>query len=149
MVLSIIKPCLDVRQNPFRDTHFPSYGRRPLPKTKKKPLIVPNLQNSGCIFCSCSNLQCFLLIIAKYLELVSYLIILLTKDYKLLGRQKSDPQQKSFFTNKSYIYSTFLPTTLWCEVVVGLNKVMLTHNSCPVFFIISTQCQNDVIFHKL
>ena len=25
----ICKPCLDVRQNPSRDTHFPSYGRRP------------------------------------------------------------------------------------------------------------------------
>jgi len=32
----ICKPCLDARQNPSRDTHFPSYGRRPLPKTKKK-----------------------------------------------------------------------------------------------------------------
>ena len=32
--LPICKPCLDVRQNPFRDTHFPSYGRRPLPKTQ-------------------------------------------------------------------------------------------------------------------
>ena len=30
----ICKPCLDVRQNPSRDTHFPSYGRRPLPKPK-------------------------------------------------------------------------------------------------------------------
>ena len=34
------KPCLDVRQNPSRDTHFPSYGRRPLPKTKKKPIRI-------------------------------------------------------------------------------------------------------------
>jgi len=32
----ICKPCLDVRQNPSRDTHFPSYGRRPLPKPKTK-----------------------------------------------------------------------------------------------------------------
>ena len=32
----ICKPCLDVRQNPFRDTHFSSYGRRPLPKPKTK-----------------------------------------------------------------------------------------------------------------
>ena len=32
----ICKPCLDVRQNPSRDTHFPSYGRRPLPKPKPK-----------------------------------------------------------------------------------------------------------------
>ena len=32
----ICKPCLDVRQNPSRDTHFPSYGRCPLPKTKPK-----------------------------------------------------------------------------------------------------------------
>ena len=32
------KPCLDVRQNPSRDTHSPSYGRRPLPKTKKTKL---------------------------------------------------------------------------------------------------------------
>ena len=30
----ICKPCLDVRQNPSRDTHFPSYGRRPIPKPK-------------------------------------------------------------------------------------------------------------------
>ena len=35
----ICKPCLDVRQNPSRDTHFPSYGRRPLPKPK------PNAEN--------------------------------------------------------------------------------------------------------
>ena len=34
----ICKPCLDVRQNPSRDTHFPSYGRRSLQKTKKKNL---------------------------------------------------------------------------------------------------------------
>ena len=32
----ICKPCLDVRQNPSRDTHFPSYGGRPLPKPKPK-----------------------------------------------------------------------------------------------------------------
>ena len=31
----ICKPCLDVRQNPSRDTHFPSYGRCPLPKPKQ------------------------------------------------------------------------------------------------------------------
>ena len=30
------KPWLDVRQNSSRDTHFPSYGRRPLPKPKPK-----------------------------------------------------------------------------------------------------------------
>ena len=30
----ICKSCLDVRQNPSRDTHLPSYGRRPLPKPK-------------------------------------------------------------------------------------------------------------------
>ena len=30
----ICKPCLDVRQNPSRDTHFPSYGRRPPNQTK-------------------------------------------------------------------------------------------------------------------
>merc|ERR1712218_549751 len=36
----ICKPCLDVRQNPSRDTHFPSYGRRPLPKTKKTTFCV-------------------------------------------------------------------------------------------------------------
>ena len=35
----ICKPCLDVRQNPSRDTHFPSYGRRPLPKTKEKKSV--------------------------------------------------------------------------------------------------------------
>ena len=33
--LPICKPCLDVRQSPSRCTHFPSYGRHPLPKTKK------------------------------------------------------------------------------------------------------------------
>ena len=33
--LPICKHCLDVRQNPSRDTHFPSYGRRPLPNPKK------------------------------------------------------------------------------------------------------------------
>ena len=32
--------CLDVRQNPSRDTHFPSYGRRPLPKPKTKVLFL-------------------------------------------------------------------------------------------------------------
>merc|ERR1712173_214267 len=32
--ISNSKPCLDVRQNPSRDTHFPSYGRCPLPKPK-------------------------------------------------------------------------------------------------------------------
>ena len=32
----ICKPCLDARQNSSRDTHFPSYGRRPLPKPKPK-----------------------------------------------------------------------------------------------------------------
>ena len=32
------KPCLEVRQNPFRDTHFPSYGRRPPNQTKPKGL---------------------------------------------------------------------------------------------------------------
>merc|ERR1711978_453786 len=31
----ICKPCLDVRQNPSRNTHFPSYERRPLPKPRK------------------------------------------------------------------------------------------------------------------
>ena len=30
------KPCLDMRQNPSRDTHFPSYGRLPLPKPNNK-----------------------------------------------------------------------------------------------------------------
>ena len=40
----ICKPCLDVRQNPSRDTHFPSYGRRPLPKPKKTPkLLLSNI----------------------------------------------------------------------------------------------------------
>ena len=37
----ICKPCLDMRQNPSRDTHFPSYGRCPLPKPKTKNLIDP------------------------------------------------------------------------------------------------------------
>ena len=30
----ICKPCLDVRQNSSRDTHFPFYGRRPFQKPK-------------------------------------------------------------------------------------------------------------------
>ena len=34
----ICRPCLDLRQNPSRDIHFPSYGRRPLPKPKPKSL---------------------------------------------------------------------------------------------------------------
>ena len=37
------KPCLDVRQNPSRDTHFPSYGSRPLPKNKKPKSIQMNV----------------------------------------------------------------------------------------------------------
>ena len=36
----IPKPCLDVRQNPSRDTLFPSYGRRPLSKTKNKTICA-------------------------------------------------------------------------------------------------------------
>ena len=32
---SICKPCLDLRQNPSRDTYFPSFGRRP-PNQKQK-----------------------------------------------------------------------------------------------------------------
>ena len=38
------KPCLDMRQNPSTDTHFPSYRRRPLPKPK--PNLKPSLRNS-------------------------------------------------------------------------------------------------------
>ena len=36
----ICKPCLDVRQNPSRDTHFPSYGRCPLAKSKKHVVLT-------------------------------------------------------------------------------------------------------------
>ena len=32
----ICKPCLDVRQNPSRDTQFPSYGRGPLQNQNQK-----------------------------------------------------------------------------------------------------------------
>ena len=35
----ICKPCLDMRQNPSRNTHFPSYGRRPFPKPKPKKML--------------------------------------------------------------------------------------------------------------
>ena len=33
----ICKPCLDVRQNPSKDTHFPSYGRRPANQNQNQP----------------------------------------------------------------------------------------------------------------
>ena len=33
-ILTLHKSCLDVRQNPSRDTHFPSSGRRPPNQTK-------------------------------------------------------------------------------------------------------------------
>ena len=36
----ICKTCLDVRQNPSRDTHFPSYGRRPLAKSKNHVVLT-------------------------------------------------------------------------------------------------------------
>ena len=36
----ICKPCLDVRQNPSKDTHFPSYGRHQLPKSKYKLMLL-------------------------------------------------------------------------------------------------------------
>ena len=38
----ICKPCLAVRQNPSRDTHFSSYGRRSLPKTQKQYYLFLN-----------------------------------------------------------------------------------------------------------
>ena len=38
--LPICTSCLDVRQNPSRDTHFPSYGRSPLPKPKPKTKLI-------------------------------------------------------------------------------------------------------------
>ena len=36
----ICKPCLNVRQNPSRDTHFPSYGRCPLAKSKNHVVLT-------------------------------------------------------------------------------------------------------------
>ena len=38
------KPCLDMRQNPSKDTHFPSYGKRSLPKPQNPKTPKPHWQ---------------------------------------------------------------------------------------------------------
>ena len=53
----ICKPCLDVRQNPSRDTHFPSYGRRPPNQTK------PNNVRVHCKYFCCNRYNFLLYLI--------------------------------------------------------------------------------------
>ena len=55
--LPICKPCLDVRQNPSRDTHFPSNGRRPLPKPKPASKEIKNCVRGNNIYLHKTTLQ--------------------------------------------------------------------------------------------
>ena len=47
--LPICKPCLDMRQNPSRDTQFPSYGRRPT-KPNQTKVLSNSFAPSRCFF---------------------------------------------------------------------------------------------------
>ena len=70
----ICKPCLDMRQNPSRDTHFPSYGRRPLPKPKPKTYMIFKVANekSNCwlfIWKSCNRFfHCDIIRVIEFLK---------------------------------------------------------------------------------